>query len=177
MVERWQNVDVVMGELPPSPDKVREVVKELDPKKNPRYTPENGKTWCNIFLTDVVRAMGHLPHHWMKADGSGPGKPPSDVEMSANKLVAWFDKFGPAHGWIESDRQSAFAAAERGHLVVLGWFNDKPGSGHVAVLLPEGTIAQAGRRNFVGEPVSAGFGTLPVRYFVQMNSGPHKHSP
>jgi hypothetical protein len=65
-------------------------------------------------------------------------------------------------------------AAARGHLVVVGWDSKGKGSGHVAILLPEGPIAQAGRKNFVGRTVAEGFGKYPVRFFIQANSGlPH----
>lgn len=166
-VEQYRSIKISSSNQPWSPDKLRAVVRELDPANTPRYRADDRRTWCNVFVTDVFDAMGVAPTHWMNKDGS-PGVPgPEAVELSANKLVRWMREIGPKYGWTLVDKETAFDAAGRGHLVMLGWENIGGGSGHVAVLLPEGTIAQAGKRNFIGEPMSAGFGNLPVSYFVK----------
>lgn len=165
-VEQFRDIKIPTSQLPWSPDKIRAVAKELDPVNSPRYKADAHRTWCNIFVTDLFNAMGVVPGHWMNEDGS-LGEQGHGIEMSANRLVRWMKEHGPAYGWTPTDKDTAFDAAERGHLVMLGWENIGGGSGHVAILLPEGTIAQAGKRNFIGEPVSAGFGNLPVLYFVK----------
>lgn len=168
----WQNIKPPAGELPAHPGKLRAVIEELDVANAPRYRPGPGVTWCNIFVTDVITAMGFEPGHWVQADGT-PAPVGSGKELNANGLVRWLIEYGPVKGWIEADKATATDAAARGHLVVVGYDSKSNKPGHVAVMLHEGTIAQAGRRNFVGETVRSGFGALPVRYFVQMHSGSH----
>lgn len=169
--DQHQPVKVSASALPSGPDKVRAICKELNPEKNERYKPDARGTWCNIFVTDVVTACGFQPQHWMTSKGA-PAPVGKGVEMSANRLVEWLSSTGAAYGWVTADRQTAFDAAARGHLVVCGWRNPEPAkSGHVAILLPEGTIAQAGRTNFVGKTLREGFGNLPVQFFIQAQSG------
>lgn len=177
--KRWVGVNTEAQHLPTGPEKLRAVIKELDVAKNERYAKvwnekrKRWDTWCNIFVTDVTDAMGVAPTHWMSKDGS-PSKIGGEVEMNANRLVRWLAEHGETYGWSEQDRLSAFDAAARGHLVLVVYDSgsDKS-SGHVAVLLPEGTIAQAGARNFVGETIAAGFGALPIKFYVQTRVGLH----
>jgi cell wall-associated NlpC family hydrolase len=159
--------------LPLDANKYRHVLKDLAVDKSPRYKARDGKTYCNIFLWDYTRAMGCEIPHWTFKDGSDatPGAQGA-LELNANRTVEWLDTHGANRGWVSADRKTSFDAASRGHVVVLGWHSGSSKPGHVAVLLPEGTIAQAGRRNFVGETVEQGFGKLPVRYWIQAR-GPH----
>lgn len=170
-VDPWKPIDVPASKLPHTPDKLRAVLRDLAVEKSQRYKAREGQTWCNIFLWDVCRAMGCEIPHWVDKDGNradvGKGR-----ELSANGMVRWLDEHGARHGWVDADRETAMDAAARGHVVVLGWDSKSAKSGHVAVMLPEGTIAQAGRRNFVGETISQGFGALPVRFWIQAK-GPH----
>ncbi len=172
----WVPIDVPSAKLPIGPQKYRAVLKDLQVEKSPRYKPTASATYCNIFLWDYTRAMGCEIPHWVDADGN-PTDPNKGRELSANATVAWLDKQGAQRGWIGADRRTAFDAAERGHVVVLGWHSGSAKSGHVAVLLPEGTVAQAGRRNFVGETVERAFGKLPVRYWIQANGPHHANAP
>jgi hypothetical protein len=169
----WQPIDPPAGELPPSPEKLRMVIDELDVTNAPRYQPNPSQTWCNIFATDVIQAMGHEPGHWVRKDGN-PALVGQGIELNANGLIRWMAEHGPKKGWIVADRQTATDAAARGHLVLVGWDSKSAKPGHVAIMLPEGTIAQAGRRNFVGETIRSGFGQLQPVFFVQMHGGSHQ---
>lgn len=168
----WKPIVTRASSLKPGEGKLRAVVDELDVENAKRYKAANGQTFCNIFVTDMCDAMGFLPSHWVTADGEraevGKG-----VELNANGMCLWFNKFGPAHGWVNADRATAMDAASRGHLVVVGWNSKSSKPGHVAILLPEGTIAQAGRTNFVGRTIREGFGELPVTFWIQAHSGQH----
>lgn len=170
-VDPWKPIDVPSAKLPHTPDKLWAVLRDLAVEKSKRYKAREGLTYCNVFLWDVCRAMGCEIPHWVDKDGNradvGKGK-----ELSANGTVRWLDEHGARHGWVDADRETAMDAAARGHVVVLGWDSKSVKPGHVAVMLPKGTIAQAGRRNFVGETISQGFGTLPVRFWIQAK-GPH----
>lgn len=171
---QWQSIKDGIKDHAPGPERVRQIVDQLRVETALRYRPGKGVTWCNIFTTDVVEALGFLPTHWMDKDGTGSAPQGKGIEMSANRIVRWLNGEGPNHGWVTADRTTAVDAAARGHLVVVGWDSGGSGPGHVAILLPEGTIAQAGSRNFVGETVEQGFGHRPVTYFVQVGGGAHK---
>lgn len=170
----WQDIDIPAADMAPGPAKLREVIKQLDVVKSKRYQPGAGKTYCNIFVTDVCRAMGFAPGHWVNTSGDPDVQSTKNMELSANHLVEWLHHHGERYGWLPSERDAALDAAERGHLVIVAWKNPSGKSGHVAILLPEGTIAQAGKKNFVGYTIREGFGTLPVEYFIQLRGGSHQ---
>ena len=166
----WQAIKIPASNLPPHINKVSCVVHELDVENAPRYQSDSEHTWCNIFVTDVITAMGFEPGHWVDPDGN-KAKQGAGQELTANLLTRWLLAVGPNKGWVEGDKQTATDAARRGHLCVAAWDSRGKGSGHVAILLPEGTIAQAGRTNFLGGTVAEGFGNLPVLYFIQAQTG------
>lgn len=172
----WQTITTPAANLPHGYEKLRMVVDELDVENSPRYRPTPTQTWCNIFVSDVLTAMGLQPGHWVHVNGD-PGKQGQGVELNANRLTRWLVKHGPRFGWTETNRLAASDAAERGHTVVLAWDSETSKPGHVAIMLHEGTIAQAGRKNFVGGTVREGFGTLTPRFFVHIPSGPHSTEP
>lgn len=168
----WVPIDIPASKLPRSEQKLRQALKELAVEKSPRYKAREGQTWCNIFVSDITRALGCEIPHWVAPDGS-PADPGKGKEQNANRMFDWLKgEPGASRGWVEADRQTAMDAAARGHTVVVAWHSGSVKPGHIALLLPEGTIAQAGRRNFVGESISQGFGSLPVTFFVQAR-GPH----
>lgn len=153
-----------------SADKQRQVINELDVEHSPRYKAGGGKTYCNIFVSDFLDAMGLPPTH---IEGG--------VEFNANMMIEWLGSpKGEGTGWVKADRADALDAAARGHVVLVAYYNhninpitkrERPG--HIAIVLPEGTIAQAGRQNFVGKTIREGFGTLPVVFYVQTRGGSH----
>lgn len=169
--ERWRPVSVTASSLP-WPKRLSAVLAELGPGINPRYRAGPRETWCNVFVTDVVAAMGiRAPRHWMTSAGI-PAAIGRGREMRANELVGWFRTHGPTWGWMTTDRETAEKAAARGHLAVVGWRNPKGGPGHVAILLGPDSIAQAGRQSFVRGRVSQGFGAAePLEWWVQMERG------
>lgn len=175
----WKSIKPPSGDLPAHPGKLRMVVDELDVEHAPRYQPTASATFCNIFVSDVLQAMGLQPGHWCDADGEpADDGQPDTYEMNANRMARWFKLHGPRNGWEEAERGVASDAAARGHVVVVVWDSQhmrKPG--HIAVMLPEGTIAQAGRQNFVGKTIREGFGQLTPRFYVHVPSGPHSAAP
>lgn len=168
----WRPVDIPASKLPQGDSKLRQVLAELNVEESPRYKAADGKTYCNIFVWDFTRAMGREVPHWVRTDGrvtqAGSGK-----ELNANGMVRWLATRGPAEGWILADRKTATDAAARGHTVVVGWDSGNATPGHIAIMLPEGTIAQAGKHNFVGKTVREGFGDRPVVYFIYAPGGSH----
>lgn len=161
----WQPIDIPASKMPQGDAKLRQVLMELDPENAHRYKPTANGTSCNIFVWDFTRAMGCEVPHWVRADGrvtqTGKGK-----ELNANGVVRWLATYGARAGWVQSDRKVATDAAARGHVVVVGWDSGKATPGHVAILLPEGTIAQTGKRNFIGKTIREGFGDRDVTFFI-----------
>lgn len=169
----WQDVTVPTAKLPPSPEKLRAVINDLDVEHAARYRKSAYATYCNIFATDVFQAMGFPPSHWVDHGDGSPAKQGHGEELTANLMARWFHKFGAAQGWVNADRKTATDAASRGHLVTVIWDSQGDGPGHVAIMLPEGTIAQAGSTNFVGKTIREGFGQRPVEFWVQSHGGKH----
>lgn len=193
---RWLPVDPPIRGAPGarSAEVLRAVAAQFDVLRNPRYTRDGRRTWCNIFLADVLAALGCGEWlHWVEVarimpDGSicldhaGTPTPLPDpaaahdpaaprirlVEQNANDMGAWFLTSGPRFGWTEVDSGSAGAFAAHGMPVAVS--HVAPGGiGHVALLLPpvgvQHRIAQAGAHNLFDAPLEAGFGRLPVKFF------------
>jgi hypothetical protein len=142
---------------------------------NPRFLAGAGKTYCNIFVWDVTRAMGAEIPHWIDAAGSiaAPGAPDS-FEININAGVTWMKNHGVSgHGWESATPEQAQAAANQGKIAVVMWKNETGGHGHTAIVRP-GTLdsngpatAQAGRHNFNLGHVRLGFGgNGPLKFYV-----------
>lgn len=138
----------------------------LDVEHAIRYKPTPSATHCNSFVSDVSRAAGQEIPHTIDTQTGDPVDPGTrnSRETRANDMVRWLSN--PKRGWVQVPRGMAVDKAGEGYLVVVGWDSKSIQPGHIAVLLPEGTIAQAGAKNFVGRTVEQGFGNLPVKYFV-----------
>lgn len=166
-------------------ERFRAVQRELNVEMSPRYTAgarldkgeviiEPGTTWCNVYVTDFIRLMGvPAPTHWVMSNGD-PAAVGKGAELRANGLVDWFEKHGGRYGWAKADSRAAQDAADRGHLVVVGWKNPRqPLPGHVAIVLGSDRITQAGGRNHFVCTVRMGFGRgvddASLRWYVQMD--------
>lgn len=180
---RDQYLDLLSKPLEvPWAERFRAVQLMLNVEVSPRYTPdqrlekgeviiEPGTTWCNVYVTDFIKLMGvKAPTHWVMKDGA-PATVGKGTELRANGLVDWFLMHGARYGWASTDATVAQNAAQRGHLVVVGWKNPKPPRpGHVAIVLGRDRISQAGATNHFQCTIKMGFGDAkPLVYFVQMD--------
>lgn len=161
------------------PKKLEKTIDQFKPSVNPRYVPRDGKTFCNVFVTDVCLA-------------TGAATPQPPYSLTANQHVDWLGS-APAkkQGWKEVSAEEAQKQANSGKTVVAGWKNPKANeSGHVAIVRPGTcdpvngpTIANVGGdpgsatkpptpNNFEKGPLTKGFsassGAKPseVKYFV-----------
>lgn len=158
---QWVAVDAPLTNAPGqrSPEALRAVLAQFSVESALRYRPRAPLTWCNIFVWDATRALGcEIPHF--------VGQRPHRRELTANGICDWLESTGPGEGWREVDAWDAVREAMRGCPVVLAWKNPGKGSGHVAMMLPNGNIAQAGRRNLWDAPVEAGFGRQQPLFYV-----------
>lgn len=141
------------------------VIDSLQVESNPRYQPKDGKTFCNIFVWDVTRAMGCEVPHWV-------GGERRMVEQKANDMVDWLDAASRnlASDWQGCDAVHAQAQANAGCPTIACWKNTN-GPGHIAMVRPNTglakgpIIAQAGTRNFSSGTLELGFGARPVEFF------------
>lgn len=154
-----------------SPQALRAVVAQFQVETNPRYQPENGHTFCNIFVWDVMLALRCELPHWVD-DGGNPTAPGKGNETNCNALVPWLEKHGERFGWIERSEESAALHAANGGPAIAIWRNPSGRPGHVAVLLPSSDsvtrVAQAGARCLFDVPLIEGFGgkVFPLRFFI-----------
>lgn len=183
-VPQWVPLKLVVGG--PWASRLRGVMLALNVERSPRYKPghkldasgklvaEPNTTWCNVYVTDIIAAMEvPAPRHWVTSAGE-PAMVGKGIELSANKLLAWFGKHGARYGWMKADSRTAQEAARRGHLVVLGWPNPKPAlSGHVSVVLGPDRITTAGRTNHFECTVKQSYGLSvdapALRWYIQMD--------
>ena len=138
----------VLGAQPPTPagppPKIYNlIIDQFDVENNPRYKKDT-YTYCNIFVKDVIMAMG--------VSGISKG----DIG-AGNMINTIFNAVGGS--WIAVDAKDAQTAANTGYLTVAGWLNPGPGNNHVQIVRPEPSshgiindntpvVAQAGSNNF-----------------------------
>lgn len=144
---------------------LHDIAVQFEVERAPRYARQGVRTWCKTYLWDALSALGcgEVAAHWVDRSGV-PCPPGKGFETRANDVVLRLSR--RLYSWREVDSAEAYAQADLGRPVVCGWFNRSGGPGHVALVLPGRVIAQAGAENFVGRPVSAGFGGLPVSFFT-----------
>lgn len=143
---------------------LEQVLEQFDVTTAKRYQPDKVRTWCNIFVWDATRALGCEVPHWYDVQ-TGEGLPVGrGSEMTANRMVDYLD--GGFGGWRKVTPEDAVARASFGFPVILGWYNQYSGPGHVAMLLPDGTVAQAGRKCLWRATVAKAFGRFTPRYWT-----------
>lgn len=146
------------------------VLDQFEVTSNSRYRrASNGNTYCNIFAWDVTSALGCQIPHWtlnnLIADSSARGA----KEMNVNATYAWLNGYGGMYGWYKVSGYDAQQRADNGYPTVAVWKNPNGGSGHIAVVRPQGggysysdsmgpVVAQAGASNYNYINVSNGFG-------------------
>lgn len=165
----WKNTPPWLPiDLPdPSKSSLHGIVAALDPENALRYQRKGSQTFCNIFSWDVARAVGLDNAHWINQATNQEVLPGTKgaIETNANMQVR---RLARLPQWRKVARADALGLAKDGHLVLLGWDSQSARPGHIAVLLPEGTIAQAGAENFVGGTIARGFGPLQPQFFASI---------
>ena len=159
-IPRWcpANPKLTSGTEGRSRDTYLRVVLQFEVTSSPRYKAEDGKTWCGHYCWDVTRAMcAEIPHWWL------------GNELNVNGMYSWLEASGPRYDWKPCTPSEAVDNANLGCPTVVAWRNPN-GPGHIAMVLPGPTggspsIAQAGKVNFVGKSVTAGFGSNPLAFY------------
>lgn len=183
VIERWQDLKPAVVSLKTPRETADWLIKNYLSRYIPEYVIIDGKrkklTACNILFTDVVQQLRLPgPYHWIDKKGN-PLRYSKDAhvkgsELSANTMIDWLRVHGQDYGWERVSRERALFYAANNRLVGVAYYavplpEQPPKSGHIAILLEDGTIAQAGAGfPFVGKSVETGFGNLPIEYWVQM---------
>lgn len=138
------------------------LVRQFSVDRNVRYAKTtDGRTWCNIFVSDVTASMGCEIPHWVTAAGRPTTHTDKDNqarELTANQMQDWLLEMGAKFGWRQVPHGEAIQRADAGFPTVASWKNPK-GPGHIAMVMPGGQIAQAGAVNFSLGQLEYGFGT------------------
>lgn len=163
---------------------LKRVIGQFNVESSKRYEAYRyaGDTYCNIFVWDVTSALGaEIPHYIDPQTGVARKYPDvkSAVELGANGICDWLEKYGSQNGWTQVDAESAQFLANTGRPVVAVWKNPEGGSGHVQIVCPSEngeydeergvTVAQAGNRNFnyaYITSVYSGSALQQVRYYA-----------
>ena len=114
-----------------------------------RYKKKGGTTYCNVYATDMVNAMGgYLPRVWYADLGIARKMSQEEmkknnvpvVELSANNIGAWLNKWGGDFGWTRTkSAKEAQEAANAGRVAIIQASKiDGVTSGHVGVIMAEG---------------------------------------
>lgn len=149
------------------------------------YGRTSGATYCNIYATDVVAAMGgYIPRVWwlekyekeaieaMNKKVAYETKPKygeTVQEMNANALNAWFPRVGSYFNWEKAaSMEDAQNAANEGNIVVLCAANKVASkSGHISVILAERDQLEAQKKDGkVDIPLTSQAGASNWKYKV-----------
>lgn len=121
----------------------KELINHLDPESNPRYSPREGKTYCNFFARDALREFGvPIPVTYIDPK-TGEVKPTLANNIHDRLLIGSFTTDNPQgteKEWIMLDEKTATAMANAGYPVIVSVKNNTGGSGHIALLAPEGIV-------------------------------------
>lgn len=130
---------------------------------NPRYAPNGGKTYCNIFVWDVTTALMCEVPHWVKDGKAVEPFTEGAFETTANMLIReWL----PRSPWFKT--LTPLERAVAGYPVIAAWYNPS-GRGHVAMVAPEESelyIYQAGAECLAMAPIAKGFGKRRVEFWT-----------
>lgn len=142
-----------------------------------RYTPGNGRTYCNIYAYDYCYLAGvYLPRVWWTRTAiqtlaqGGAVSPQYNVtvsEINANSLYQWFVDFGQQFGWQRTfDLTDLQNTANQGGVgIICAQRVDLNRSGHIVAVVPE-TAAQQAVRNgtSVVRPLQSQAGAVNFKY-------------
>jgi|GEM_PF-2395758 len=152
-----------------SPENYYNVIAQFQVETAARYQPNEGETFCNIFVWDVCAAMDTILPHFFTADLMPASLDDYYYTGSANVRACFLEVRGIEYGWRVVEEKEAQQRADEGYPTIGVWKNpdaeaDDNGvsslrpSGHMMIVRPSPIgvpyrlrkgpyIAQAGETN------------------------------
>ena len=163
--EQWRTLslnDMLTVGYSRGPSAYRSVIDQFNVERSSRYAPRDGLTFCNIFVSDVTRAMIADIPHWVIGTTPATHKDDGARELTANATIDLM----PAWNWLACTEAEAVQHANLGQPTVAAWKNIA-GPGHIAMVVPSESnqvvVAQAGLICNSRIPLSVGFGSKRVK--------------
>lgn len=136
--QQWKPIDPILtsSEGDRSRENYNAVIDQLWVEKNQRYTDRDNKTFCNIFMWDVTKAMGaEIPYYVNRQTGAAeeyrPGILADAYQQSAADYYRWMNRHGAEYGWKKVSAKEGQEAANRGEPAVALYL-----FGHCQVIRP-----------------------------------------
>lgn len=128
----------------------RQIVDWCDVENVYRWRPNNGRTYCNIYASDVCHLLGvYLPRQFWRKPEALRGKPAPAVdygvntrEYGANDLHDWLVEYGLEFGWrifFDGDSLQAHLDATGDLGLVSARRRDRSRAGHITLAFPSAT--------------------------------------
>jgi hypothetical protein len=140
----------------------REVLNAFNVETTKRYIKSDGKTYCNVFVSDATLAMGAEIPHRVNSVSEGVPQDNGGTELTASMMYDWLADHGATYGWNAITAEEAIVMANAGYPTVA--VCKSMGSGHIAMVVSQESgdtgvmITQAGGSNFNYKSLSSGFG-------------------
>jgi hypothetical protein len=155
-----------------SPNLYQVIIEQFEVEENPRYAPREGKTYCNILVWDVTRAMDAEIPHWVNSAGEPTAHYGTDAHrQNCNAMHKWLHLFGPKYGWHRVNLEEALKSATEGSPSIAIFYNPS-GNGHVVIIRPDSNdpkvplCAQAGKICFSKGTLIDAFGTIQPEFWT-----------
>lgn len=177
--------EYILAEMPDSFSRIvaiHEVVRWLNVEKSIRYTPFESKTFCNIYVYDILYCLNiYIPRVWWNEDSIcrlRRGHLVENIygetvsELNCNMLSEWFENYGREFGWEPlSDLSEMQNVVNKGTVgVIVAKSRDAGSSGHIVTVLPEIDMYIAKRAGeVVVSPLQSQAGAVNKIYFTADN--------
>ncbi|WDV47119.1 peptidoglycan-binding domain-containing protein [Clostridiaceae bacterium M8S5] len=145
------------------------IIDQFNVEMNERYLQNNNKSYCNIYVWDVTKAMSAEIPHWIYRSNDSIYKYNTQIsysenakiahELSANSVYKWMKKHHKEIGYKRVNALNAQQSANKGNPTITMWYSKFGGSGHMQIVRPlpynesynpsKGVyISQAGSKNY-----------------------------
>ena len=159
-------------------DAIHKAIGWLDVERRPRYTPSEGKTYCNIYAYDLAYLLGgYIPRVWWTAEAMDRLLQGAKVdilygntvtELNVNALTDWLLQYGSLFSWKQipdlTGMQNSVNEGRLGFIVARAKEVERPG--HVTAVVPEtGSLMANRQNNVVVAPLQSQAGARNAKYF------------
>ena len=159
-------------------DAIHKAILWLDVERRPRYTPGEGKTYCNIYAYDLAYLLGgYIPRVWWTPEAMDKLVRGEKVdilygqtvtELNANALADWLLQYGALFSWKRfpdlTGMQNSVNEGRLGFIVARA--KEAERRGHITAVVPEtGSLMANRQNNVVVSPLQSQAGAQNTKYF------------